>query len=99
MSKQAWHTSKLALITTTMFVPTGIAMLGVGWSCTKHGERRWHSVVPLTVSGLAFMCAQLLSLACSVSLSAWHRSGWLWVGAWATGKEKMRRCRDDEFKS
>jgi hypothetical protein len=38
-----------------MFVPTGLAMLGIGWSSTRHRERRWHSVVPLTISGLAFM--------------------------------------------
>ena len=53
--EQAWHTSKLALITTTMFVPTGLAMLGIGWSSTRCRERRWHSVIPLAISGLAFM--------------------------------------------
>ena len=54
---QAWHTSKLALLSGILYVPTALAMLGIGWSSTKRQERRWHCAVPLVISGIAFMWA------------------------------------------
>ena len=67
MSKraQAWHTSKLALLSGILYVPTALAMLGVGWSSMKRKERRWHCAVPLAISGVAFMWALTSSRAAS----------------------------------
>ena len=53
---QAWHNAKVALITATLYVPTAVAMIAVGWSSRRFEERRWHSFVPLSVAAIAFMC-------------------------------------------
>ncbi len=52
---QAWHNAKLALITSILYVPTAVAMIGVGWSSRRFEERRWHCFVPLVIAGIAFM--------------------------------------------
>lgn len=53
---QAWHNAKVALITATLYVPTAVAMIAVGWSSRRFEERRWHSCVPLAIATIAFMC-------------------------------------------
>jgi hypothetical protein len=53
---QAWHNAKVSLITATLYVPTAVAMIAVGWSSRHFEERRWHSCVPLAIAGIAFMC-------------------------------------------
>lgn len=52
---QAWRSAKLALITSILYVPTALAMMGVGWSSRRFEERRWHCSVPLLIAAAAFM--------------------------------------------
>ncbi|CAL5220999.1 g3114 [Coccomyxa viridis] len=56
---EAWHNAKLALITSILYVPTAVAMIGVGWSSRRFEERRWHCFVPLVIAGIAFMFVPL----------------------------------------
>ena len=51
---QAWHTSKLALISCILWVPTAIVMLAVAYSSKQWRERNLHLGIPIITSGIAF---------------------------------------------
>jgi ACS family tartrate transporter-like MFS transporter len=37
-----------------------VAMLLIGWSSDRSGERRWHAAIPMAVGGLGLLCGALL---------------------------------------
>ena len=58
---QAWHTTKLALISCVLYVPIAVGMIAIGYSSNKRKERNLHGGIPVLISGIAFMCAQTLA--------------------------------------
>ena len=55
---QAWHTTKLALISCVLYVPIAVGMIAIAYSSMKRKERNLHGGIPVLVSGVAFMCAR-----------------------------------------
>jgi hypothetical protein len=53
---QAWHTTKLALISCVLYVPIAVGMIAIAYSSMKRKERNLHGGIPVLVSGVAFMC-------------------------------------------
>jgi hypothetical protein len=60
--QQLQHEAKVALISSLLWVPVVIFMLLVAYSSKHFKERNLHCAVPLTIAGVAYMCALLLLL-------------------------------------
>ena len=48
------------LVTAIPYCVGLVAMLLIGWSSDRSGERRWHTALPMTISGVALLCGALL---------------------------------------
>lgn len=54
---QAAHTSRLALLSSALYVPAGIALCALAYTSMRFNERNVHCFISLGFSGAAFMCA------------------------------------------
>ncbi|EIE21899.1 MFS general substrate transporter [Coccomyxa subellipsoidea C-169] len=52
---RAWHTAKIALFSTVLWVPVGLGMIAVSWSAKHYRERNWHSSIPALIAGVCFL--------------------------------------------
>ena len=53
---QAAHTSRLALLSSALYVPAGVALCALAYTSMRFNERNLHCFISLGFSGAAFMC-------------------------------------------
>ena len=56
---QNWHTCKIAMISSILYVPAAFTMAITGWSSKRFQERNFHIAGCFTISGVAFMCVSI----------------------------------------
>ncbi|BDA46973.1 Putative tartrate transporter [Coccomyxa sp. Obi] len=52
---QVWHTAKIALLSTILWVPVAVGMIYISWSAKHFKERNWHSCIPSLLAGVCFL--------------------------------------------
>ena len=54
MGAGAWHDSKVALLSATVFAPAAIAMMINAHLSKRAQERHWHGCLPVFAAGICF---------------------------------------------
>ena len=54
---QAAHTSRLALLSSALYVPAGLALCALAFTSMRFNERNVHCFISLGFGGIAFTCA------------------------------------------
>ena len=55
MPLQAWHSARLALVASVVYVPTALGKCVVGYSAKHFDERNLHCGLPMLLGGVSFL--------------------------------------------